>query len=116
MKNLYIRTNWTDNKTPVNAANLNNIEKGISDLYSSAISPSEIVAGDGIEIGTTSEKELEISVDESVVRSASVTKVEWRTEGDVASYEDGAVYFVLSPETGKLSKIVVNNVVVYEVE
>ena len=38
------------------------------------------------------------------------------TEGDVASYEDGAVYFVLSPETGKLSKIVVNNVVVYEVE
>lgn len=44
----YKKTKWVDGVTPVNAANLNHIEKGISDLYSSALGVSNVQAGDGI--------------------------------------------------------------------
>ena len=46
MKNSYIKTTWIDNKTPVNAANLNKIESALSDLYTNALSSSEILEGE----------------------------------------------------------------------
>lgn len=55
MKKKYNRTDWADNKTPVNAKNLNNIEKGIRDLYSDALDSSEIIAGNGISINNTND-------------------------------------------------------------
>ena len=32
MKNVYIKTSWIDNKTPINAANMNKIENAISEF------------------------------------------------------------------------------------
>lgn len=123
MKSVYLKTNWIDNKTPVNAANLNNIEKGVDLLFRSSISPSELLEGDGItleqgEDGTT------FSVDETIARSKTESGFVLRTKslagveytvGELASYEPEKVYFVLSEEY-KLTKIVINNRVVYEVE
>ena len=50
MKTAYNKTRWVDNSTPVNAENLNNIENGISGLYSNALGLSELIEGNGIEI------------------------------------------------------------------
>lgn len=54
MRTRYNKTIWEDNKTPVNAENLNNIENGIDNLYSNAISVSELIEGSGIKITDTS--------------------------------------------------------------
>jgi len=55
MKTNYSKTNWVNNSTPVNAENLNNIENGIYNLYSNALSLSDLINGDGIEIKGTEE-------------------------------------------------------------
>ena len=36
MKNSYSKTKWVDNKTPVNAQNLNKIKEAIGDIYTNA--------------------------------------------------------------------------------
>lgn len=114
MKSVYLKTNWIDNRTPVNASNLNNIERGIDTLFKNAISPSELVPGDGITIEHDNDGS-KFSVDSTVVRTASIFGLEYAV-GELASYEPGYLYFVLSPVTGKLTKIVLDNRVIYEVE
>lgn len=115
MKEIYTKTTWIDNKTPVNAANLNHIESALADIYNTAVSSSQLVQGDGIKITTDCNKNVSISVDNSVMKSDSCTGVEIETK-EVESYEKGKIYFILDPETKKLKKIVINAVVVYEVE
>lgn len=115
MKNIYIKTTWIDNKTPVNAANLNKIENAISDLYNSALASSDFVQGDGIKISTTSDKKLEFSVSESVVRSSTVSGLEFIYE-ELDVYKVNCIYFILDQGTKKLKKIIINGVTIYEVE
>ena len=124
MKSIYLKTTWIDNRTPVNAANLNNIERGIESLFNNAVSPSELLEGDGITIehdseGTTFSVDQTIARVEgekgSVSRSKSLAGVEYAL-GELASYEPNKVYFVLSEIDFRLIKIIINNRVVYEVE
>ena len=114
MKSIYLKTSWIDNRTPVNAANLNNIERGIESLFKNAISVSELLPGDGIDI-TVGNDGSAFSVDNTVMRSGTISGIEYVT-GELASYEEGRLYYVLSEETGKLVKIVLNNRVIYAVE
>lgn len=53
MKTIYSKTQWEDNKTPINADRLNNIERGIENLYNNAIGASELIEGPGIDIANT---------------------------------------------------------------
>lgn len=115
MKSIYIKTTWIDSKTPVNAANLNKIENAIYDLYQNALSPSEIVEGDGIKIDITDEKRLQISTTEDVMHSSSCCGIELVTIEPIEP-DPHVVYYVLNSETGKLVKILINGVAVYEVE
>ena len=116
MKNIYLKTNWIDNKTPVNSANLNNIEKGIATLFANAISFSELVPGDGISITTNDDTgDITFSTTDSVVKSNSIKGIEY-VVGELASYPEGYIYFVLAPDTQRLIKIVIDNIVVYAVE
>lgn len=115
MKNIYIKTTWVDNGTPVNAANLNKIENAISDLYNSALSSSDIVQGDGIKISTTSNKKLELSVSESVLRSETSTGLEFIYD-ELEVYKTNCIYFILDQSSKKLRKIIINGVTIYEVE
>lgn len=115
MKNVYIKTSWVDNKTPINAANLNKIENAISDLYANSLSPSEIVEGNGISIAQTSDKKMEISVASNVMKSDTTEGLEV-VQGIPSTMENGRVYIVLDPETKKMTSIIINGVKIYEVE
>lgn len=115
MKNVYIKTSWIDNKTPINAANMNKIENAISDLYINALSPSEIVEGEGINISQTKDKKLEFSVAENILRSDSCSGIEV-SQGHPSVMDQGKLYFILDPDTKKLAKIMINGVAIYEVE
>ena len=115
MKNTYTKTTWVDNKTPVNAANMNHIESAISDLYSSAVSSSDFVQGNGIKVSVDTSKNVNISTDDTVMKSDSCTGVEVITT-ELDSYTKGRVYLLLDSETKKLKKILVNGVAIYEVE
>ena len=53
----YNKTNWIDNKTPVNAANLNKIEDGIYRLCTYALTANSISSGNNINV-TVSEAGL----------------------------------------------------------
>lgn len=125
MKNNYIKTTWIDNKTPVNAANLNKIESAISDLYTNAISASEILEGDGIRIADSScnsdcygnvSKGIQISVSDKVMQSESCKGVDIVTDlNSVLQFEKDRLYFFLNPETKSLVKIMINGVTIFEV-
>ena len=124
MKNNYIKTTWIDNKTPVNAANLNKIENAISDLYSNAVSASEIIEGDGIRINEATcnpdcsglTKGIQISVSDKVMQSDNCVGVDIITDqSSILQFEKDRLYFILNPETRKLVKVVINGVTIFEV-
>lgn len=126
MKNNYIKTTWIDNKTPVNAANLNKIENAISDLYTNAISPSEILEGDGIRIADATcnsdcygntKKGIQISVSDKIMQSESCKGIDVVTDASsILQFEKDRLYFFLNPETKSLVKIVINGVTIFEVK
>lgn len=116
MKNVYIKTNWVDNRTPVNAANLNKIEGAISDLYNTAIAPSDIKPGEGISVTPTSDKGVEIAVSKLIQRSSdgSCPGLDIVFSEPVSPEKD-RVYLVLDPDTKTLKKIAINGVIVFSV-
>lgn len=115
MKNIYIKTTWVDNKTPVNAANLNKIENAIVDLYQNALSVSDFTEGKGIKLEVTQDKKFKVSATEDVMTSSSTCGLEIVTSLP-SDYCEGTVYMVINPETGKLKNIYFNGVSIYEVE
>ena len=124
MKNSYIKTTWIDNKTPVNAANLNKIESALSDLYTNALSSSEILEGDGIRITNTScqsdcygntTKGIQFSVSDRVMQSDSCKGVDIVTNTlDILQFEKDRLYLFLDPERKTLVKMVINGVTIFE--
>lgn len=112
MKNIYIKTTWIDNKTPVNAANLNKIEGAIADLYSNALSASDFKEGKGISITPTLDKQLEIAVTDGVQTSNSCIGVDVLQETP-ATPEKNRLYFILDQETKILKKIMINGVIIF---
>jgi hypothetical protein len=116
MKTVYFKTKWVDNKTPVNAANLNNIENGLETLFNTSISNAEIIAGDGINIDYNDDKEgLVFGVDSTVQRSLTLKGVEVVC-GEQQIYQEDVLYFILSQVDGKLSRIQLNGNIIYAVE
>lgn len=126
MKNSYIKTTWIDNKTPVNAANLNKIESALSDLYTNALSSSELLEGDGIRITNTScksdcygntAKGIQFSVSDRVMQSDSCKGIDIVTNSmDILQFEKDKLYLFLNPESKTLVKIMINGVTIFEVK
>lgn len=115
MRNIYIKTTWIDNKTPVNAANLNKIENAIVDLYQNALSVSDFSEGEGIKLDVTDDKKLQVSVSNGVLTSTSCCGIE------VLMFEpfemkNNVLYFIIGQDSKKLKKIIINNIVIYEME
>ena len=118
----YIKTRWQDNKTPVNAENLNKIEDAIENLSSNAISYSQFKEGNGIDLSTDEKGNVLISTDKSVVRSDSgisgieVLRVSVKPGRCCMAppMEKGKVYFVLDEETKKLKFIALNGVKIFD--
>ena len=109
----YVKTKWVDGTTPVNAANLNKIEKGISDIAAVALSPSDIKQGAGISI-ETSGGGVTISANKDVMLSTSIVGIEMVSELP-SEFKQNVIYYVVSESTRKLSGIYINGVCIYEV-
>ena len=99
LSGLYKRTTWTDNKTTVNAERLNNIEKGISNLYDSAITSADIKEGEGVKVETTEEGKVVVKLERPI---AIITE-------ELVMYDEDTIYFLLS-ENGIIQKIIINGV------
>ena len=112
MKN-YVKTKWVDGTTPVNAANLNKIEKGIADISAVAISPSDIKKGSGIDI-ETSDGSIMISTNDEVMKSTTIVGIEMVPELP-SEYKQNVIYYVVPEDTRKLTGIYINGVCIYEV-
>lgn len=115
MKSIYIKTTWIDNKTPINAANMNKIENALSNITTSAISYSDLVKGDGININISEDKDVKVSVDNTVMRSNTCNKFEIISE-ELDTYNNDILYLVLDSNTKKLKKLIFNGITIYEVE
>lgn len=126
MKNSYIKTTWIDNKTPVNAANLNKIESALSDLYTNSLSSSELLEGDGIRITNTScqsdcygntTKGIQFSVSDRVMQSDTCKGIDIVTNSaNILHFEKDRLYLFLNPESKTLVKIMINGVTIFEVK
>lgn len=123
MKATYIKTKWIDNKTPVNAANLNKIEDSLSYLYNNAIGLTDIVEGKGIKVSIDSDKkEIQIGVNSDVMNSSNINGLEYVFDSGNCTcachgsdYKKGILYLVLNKDTKKLVYIAFNGVKIFEV-
>lgn len=121
MKSVYVKTNWIDNKTPVNASNLNKIEGALHYLYTNALGYSDIEEGKGISVEITKDKSVKISTSNEIPTSMSIKGIEYifeqpECECGCKEPKKGVLYFVLNKETKKLVSIVLNGVVLFEVK
>lgn len=114
MKNSYSKTKWVDNKTPVNAQNLNKIEDAIGDIYTNALDYDDLVPGEGIEMNVTDEGKKEISIAPGVMFSDSCTGIEWTLE-EPETPEKNKLYFILNAIEKSLSKIMLNGVTIFQI-
>jgi len=115
MKTSYIKTKWVDNKTPVNAKNLNKIEEALGDLYENAIGKDEIVGGTGIDIDTDEEGQKVLGVSDSVMMSNTCSGFEFIEDELPNNYDRNKIYFILDSETKTLIKIMLNGITIFEV-
>lgn len=67
MRNTYDKTIWEDNKTPVNAENLNKIENALDELYSGSVGISQLKEGKGVDIKVNDFREVEISANSNEI-------------------------------------------------
>lgn len=116
MKNSYIKTRWVDNKTPINSANLNKIENAITDLYDNALSPSEIIQGNGINIEVTKDRQLQISITGDLVISNTCIGFEVIKDRDldIEELERGVLYYVTDPLKGDITKVLLDGKALFE--
>ena len=112
MKNTYSKTKWVDNKTPVNADNLNKIENAINKLFVEAVDKDTIVEGDGINVSKNDG--VKINVDNTVLRSDSCKGLEI-VESEPGEPISGRIYFIIDAETKKLKKVQLNSITIFEV-
>ena len=99
LSGLYKKTVWTDNKTTVNAEKLNNIEKGISNLYDSALTTADIKGENGIEVETTESGKVVVKMRTQL---AIITE-------ELEEYDEDTIYFLIS-ENGIIQKIIIKGV------
>ena len=112
MKNTYSKTKWVDNKTPVNADNLNKIENAINKLFVEAVDKDTIIEGDGINVSKNDG--VKINVDSTVLRSDSCRGLEV-VESEPEEPISGKIYFIVDSETKKLKKVQLNSITIFEV-
>ena len=68
-KKIYNRTFWVDHETPVNAENLNKIEKAIYELSEQSLRPSDFIQPENSGISMDLEcGNINLSLDSSVLR------------------------------------------------
>lgn len=98
MRTVYNKTNWVDNSTQINADRLNNIENGISNLYSDSISLSDLVGGNGIEIGGLDNSSISIGLRFNRVDTRPESS---QSEGNIGDYyiDNSNLYFCISNNT-----------------
>ena len=103
----YTKTEWVDGKTVVDAKRLNNIERGVSELYDNAIALSDLEEGDGIEIDNG-----RISVSEDVIRSQSISGIEFSV-GVPEEVDPKKLYLILKADR-TLEKIILGGITIFE--
>lgn len=113
MKKSYTKTKWIDNKTPVNAQNLNKIENALSEVYEKAMESSDLVEGNGIVINTDGNGRKEISTAPGVLMSTTCTGIEW-SQKEPEKWERNKLYFILDPGTKELAKIMLNGITIFK--
>ncbi len=99
LSGLYKKTAWADNKTTVNAEKLNNIENGLSNLYDSAITASDIKGEDGVKVDVDNAGKVVVKLN---------TKIAIINE-ELDEYDNDTIYFLLS-QNGIIQKIIINGV------
>lgn len=99
LSGLYKKTAWADNKTTVSAEKLNNIENGISNLYDSAITASDIKGEDGVkvEVNDTGKVVIKLNTQIAIINE------------ELEEYDENTIYFLLS-QNGIIQKIIINGI------
>jgi hypothetical protein len=107
----YLRTNWVDNVTPVNACNLNKIETALFRLACGKLESGDIVEGDGIKIDVVDGK-LVISLTENnfmdyseMINKPSINGVE--LNGDLST-EDLGINTLTDSDIAKFYDLIEN--------
>jgi len=99
LKNRYTRTSWVDGKTMINAERLNNIERGVSTLFSASLAAPDIMEGKGMKVETTDDGKVKISTKMTV-------EVIFEEQSE---YDPDIIYFLVSGN-GIIKKIIIKGI------
>lgn len=116
MNKSYTKTTWVDNKTPVNAKNLNKIENALSELYETAATEDQYLPGNHITIIDSESDPYKkvISTSEDLLSTSTFKGIEY-----VFNEPDdpvlGVLYFVLDLETKQLLKIMIGPTTIFKI-
>ena len=111
MRIRYDKTTWVDNETPVDACRLNKIENALEQLFTLAISPSQIEAGNGLTVKILDNGNIKFSVNSEPVLDIleagpgiKIEKVEDDTIKISSDLSSGDyIDFDLDEETGRIT-------------
>lgn len=97
----YNRIVFKDNETPLNAITMNHLEIAIHKLANHSLFPSDLEAGDGIQLSATKEGKLRIDNKNKSLLSVNVSRfdVVYEIPEDATM---GELYLLLDEETNKL--------------
>ncbi len=94
----YNRILFKDNETPLNAITMNHLEVAIHKLASHSLFPSDLVAGDNIDISSTEDGQVKISQKSKSLASLNISRLDvvYEIPSDATI---GELYILLEEDT-----------------
>lgn len=94
----YNRILFKDNETPLNAITMNHLEVAIHKLASHSLFPSDLIAGDNIDISSTEDGQVKISQRRKSLLSLNISRIDvvYEIPGDATM---GELFILLEEDT-----------------
>ncbi len=108
----YNRIIFKDNETPLNAITMNHLEVAIHKLANHSIFPSDLVAGEGINISSTDDGKVKIGQSSKGIFSLNISRLDvvYEIPSDATM---GELYLLLDEESKKLKGLYWGNICIF---
>lgn len=108
----YNRIIFKDNETPLNAVTMNHLEVAIHKLANHSIFPSDLVAGEGINISSTDDGKVKIGQSSKGIFSLNISRLDvvYEIPSDATM---GELYLLLDEESKKLKGLYWGNICIF---
>lgn len=107
----YLKTDWQDGVTPVNARNLGKIESELAELAETSITPGDLVGSEGVSVEINESGKVEVSTPDAV-QSKTFAGIEF-VQGSIPEVTNqGVLYFIM--DGNSLKSLYIGGIKIHE--